>query len=183
MFRGDADRAQKNLRKAIKDQSVRKNVVVPLTSAPKRLIIVIVQIHGHQTQALLDSGAVPNLLSTDIRDRMGTEMKDSLKKLTVANGDVSGTVGSVTELRVGFDQFQVLLSFLAIDNPSFEVIIGLLTLKTLQAGIHLGTQTVTVRCDQEEIKLCLDYELSHNLRAEAGTDSKKFTTKNDLRKT
>lgn len=48
LLRGEADMAQQNLCKVIKDQKVRKNVVISTTSALKRLKLVKVDIHGDQ---------------------------------------------------------------------------------------------------------------------------------------
>lgn len=70
---------------------------------------------------------------------LGIEMKDFIEKLAVANRDVSGTVSLGTIFRVCFYQIQILLDFPMIDNPHFEVVIGLPSLKTLHACIDLRT--------------------------------------------
>lgn len=52
-------------------------------------------------------------------------MIESLKKITVANSEVSGTVGSVEGLVVLLEEIEVQMDFLVTDNPPFDVIIGL----------------------------------------------------------
>lgn len=107
-------------------------------------------------------------------------MMDFLKKPTVANKDVLGTVGLVTSLWVCFHQTQMLSDFLMIGNPHFEVIIGLPKLETLQNCFELRTQTVTMKYTHDEVKLSLDHDPCHSLRTKVEIDSKKFITESDL---
>lgn len=110
---------------------------------PNRLKLVTIGIYDHQIQALFNSVAVLSLLSTDIVNRIEIELKESVKKIVVANGETSRTVGSVTALFVSFDKAQISTDFLVIDNPPFNTIIGLPALESFQACIDLEMKTVT----------------------------------------
>lgn len=71
-----ADAAHKNLRRVIKDPKTKMNVIVSINSALKCLKLVKVHVHGHKLQSLLDFGAVSNLLSMEIRERLGIDVRD-----------------------------------------------------------------------------------------------------------
>lgn len=103
-----------------------------------------------------------------------------MKKITVANGDVTDTLGAVSDLKISFEDIHVALDFLVINNPSFDVIIGLPALESLQACINLGNQTVTIRHEKKEVKLALDNDLSKIFLPEVETDSNEFTAEATL---
>lgn len=122
-------------------------MVVLITSVSRPLKLVEVTNHWTKVQALLDSGAVANLLSSKLARHLSIEKKVSPKKITVANGDVTDTLGAASNLRTSFKGIQVSFDFLLIDNPLFDVIIGLPALESIQACIDPETQTPIIRQD------------------------------------
>lgn len=46
----------------------------PVTSEPRRLKLVPVSIFGNEVQALLDSGAVPNLISSELASELDIDV-------------------------------------------------------------------------------------------------------------
>lgn len=112
-------------------------MAVPIISAQMWLKWVSVHIHGHNIEALLDSEAVLNLPLSEIWRWLGIDIKKPLKKNTVVNADVSGTVGSV-EWQVVLLKNQLHMGFHVIGNPPFDALYRQPTLELLQACIDLG---------------------------------------------
>lgn len=90
----------------------------------------------------------------------------------VANGDVTDTVGAISNLNI-FDTIEVPL------DVRFDAIIGLSTLEALQVCIDLGLKTATIEYDLEEVKLSLQYDPSRNFLPDTKTNSEDITTLSD----
>lgn len=80
LLRRDAEPAQKDLRPVISDCRPKSNLVAPISSVLRRLRLVKVALHGTQSQGLLDSGAVPNLLSTRLLQNWESKQKHLIRK-------------------------------------------------------------------------------------------------------
>lgn len=81
---------------------------------------------GTKVQALLDSGAIANLLSHKLVQHLASETNESPKKMTVANGEGTNTLGAVSGLMVYFEDIQVPLDILVIDSPPLMWSLGFL---------------------------------------------------------
>lgn len=65
----------------------------------------------------------------------------------------------------------VVLDFLAVEKPPYDVIIVLSTPEALQAPLHFGTQRVTLRPNNETLKLAFKHVVGQILLVMEGTDS------------
>lgn len=145
VIRGDADDSMKKIRKLISRRSnLWRFLVGPVVRQPKRLKVVPVMRYGSQIDALLDSGAVLNLISTKLCDQLSLEPKDSSKKIN-SNGSSAVCKGIIYNVPIAFGGMSVPLDFLVIDGPLFDIIVGCPTLEMLHACLDLGSQQVKMR--------------------------------------
>lgn len=70
LLHDDMEAAEKKLSRVIDDRKPERALVVTIKSISKCLKLVIVTIEGAKVQSLLDSGAVPSLLSTSLAQKL-----------------------------------------------------------------------------------------------------------------
>lgn len=67
------------------------------------------------------------------------------------------------------------LDLLVVEKPPCDVIIGLPPLEALQALLNYESQTVTLRHNNETIKVAFEHNAGQKLQTIAGADSKDIT--------
>ena len=114
---------------------------------------VNVRVYGTTCSALLDSGAVPNIMSLPLAELLSLSPRDTGKRIRVADGSVSRCVGVLTEIPVVFDNIVVPTNFLVVSSPPCDLLLGVELLNTLKASIDFGRQTLQISYDGERTKL------------------------------
>lgn len=66
LLRGYVETAQKEPRRASREHKPQRTMVVPFTTIQRHLKLVSIIFQGTKDQAILDFGAVPNLLSASL---------------------------------------------------------------------------------------------------------------------
>lgn len=98
-----------------------KLFALPIINEPLQLKLVHMSLFGLYVQTLSDSGAVPNLLSSNLVSELDIDVLPTTKTITVANRDSSGCVGVARELNARFDSITVKLEFLVVDEPLVDL--------------------------------------------------------------
>ena len=130
LIRGDGEKAKSEIRRLLtRGTRVRRNVAaaVPgssLTVRPRRLKVVQIKTFGTDAEALLDSGAVPNLISEKLCKKLSVDFNKKHIGLTVADGQRAHSIGTITDVPISFDDLHISMDFYVMKNPPFEVIIG-----------------------------------------------------------
>lgn len=176
LLRGDADDARKELKRLVKNNARKKIIAGPVVTPARRLKVVAITVQGFRTQALFDSGAVPNLISRNLADKLDLKIRPTAKRITVANGDTSSCVGSVEDVSVEFGQHKVPLAFLVMQGLPFNVIIGCPTMESLDTCIDLGNRMIKLLIEGEEVELQMDFDYQRTPAELTGTDSEDFTS-------
>ena len=182
LARGDAEEAKKRLRRMLSPSAKKKRTVAaPVGEIPRRLKIIRIAVSGTDAESLFDSGAIPNLLSSSLCQRLSLEVIKTDRRITVANGNKTGVTGIVTDVPISLgDNLIVSMDFLVIDNPPFDVIIGQPALEALQAIIDFGKQEVRLTVGPNSTILGFEYA-GESLPKDnvSGTDSEDFTSGSD----
>ena len=174
LMRGDADEAKKEIRRLLAGSNTRKSVAAAAKATPRRLKVVAVRVFLTDVQALLDTGAVPNLLSTSPAYDLGLTLKPTTKKMTVANGKRFIFHGSFETVPISLAGIRVSVDFLVFNGMPFDVTIGAPALVSLHVQLELGQQTVKVTVGDLTAELNLDYGVSKNKFIGSSTDSEDF---------
>eukprot|EP00172_Hildenbrandia_rubra_P002482 Plantae.Rhodophyta-Hildenbrandia_rubra.ctg3341.p1 GENE.Plantae.Rhodophyta-Hildenbrandia_rubra.ctg3341~~Plantae.Rhodophyta-Hildenbrandia_rubra.ctg3341.p1 ORF type:complete len:780 (+),score=121.43 Plantae.Rhodophyta-Hildenbrandia_rubra.ctg3341:795-3134(+) len=189
LLRGDALRARSQLRSLFRGrraQGARRAVNTLQVNAlqetldagaPRKHQTAQAEIFGLKIHVLLDSGAIPNIMSKTLADRLNVEVVESSRKLTVANGEGARSVGIVENLPVTFDSAPVAISFLALEATPFDLLLGMPTLVALQARMDLAAQVVTLNISGKKVILPLEYGRAH--AGSASDCSEEFTSCTD----
>ena len=132
-------------------------------TAPRRHQTLTVTIYGHPIRVLLDTGAIPNLLSLAVAQKIGVRTEQSKATIRVANGDTAQSVGEVRNLPVTFDDMVVPLDFIVLENSVFGMILGNPTLENLQMCYNLAKQEVSLCHGNNAVRLPLEYYPSYEV--------------------
>ena len=159
LMRGDAEEAKEEILRLLADSNTRKSVAASASATPRHLKVVAVRVFRTNVQALLDTGAVPNLLSTSLAYELGLTVKPTTKNITVINGKRSICRGLVENVPVSFAGIRVSMDFLVVDGMLFDVIIRSPALESLHAQLDLGQKFSVGDLSAE---LNLDYGVSKN---------------------
>ena len=106
LLRGDAIDAQKEMKKLFKNSTSSRAVgtIRPSPSGiPRVLLVVPVKIFGTEWWALLDTGAVPNIISKRMIEHLSLSPEETQRRITVADGSSSKCDGVVAEVPIAFD--------------------------------------------------------------------------------
>ena len=121
----------------------------------RQLRVTTVRVYGTTAHALLDSGAVPNIMSPNLVQKLSLTPKATAKHITVANGKNSACVGILDQVPVSFGSLVSKMDFLAVSGAPYGVIIGLPALEEIQACIDLGQQHFEVTANNQKVRLGL----------------------------
>ena len=185
LIRGDAIEAVKMIRKLL-GRGITTTATADVSSGqlPTRVLRKVnVRVYGTTCSALLDSGAVPNIVSHPLAELLSLSPKDTGKKIRVADGSVSRCVGVLTDIPVAFDNIVVPTNFLVVSSPPCDLLLGVDLMNTLKASIDFGRQTLQISYKEERTRLNLEPD---NLKipplpsdSEDGTASEDFTSDSD----
>lgn len=104
--------------------------------AEKCLAVPVVHVHGQALHALLDSGATSNILSSKAVKMLALNPERTSRVVTVASEAKSGAMGKLTEVLLMFEEVQVNLDLIILENVSFNVVIGRPTLKSPEGVLN-----------------------------------------------
>ena len=137
--------------------------------------MITVQVYGTDAQALLDSGAVPNIMSPYLVKRRSLTPESTKKHITVADGKSFPCFGSLRQVPVSSGGLVSKMDILVVTGTPFDVIVGMPSLEELQTCIDRGPQHVQVTVGAETIRLGLEMEEDRE-KPGSGTDSEDFTS-------
>ena len=161
--RGDVDNIRKDLQKVLSGR-VKKT---PLNVAgeeeeghvpPNRHQLVLLTVHSEPVYALLDSGAIPDIMSARLAEKLKLEVEPTNRRIIVANGASEGVKGTVTNIPVGFGSVVTRLNFLVMESVPFDLIISDPTQIKLRMKIDKYHSTVKVKMNGKTDTLNLQYE-------------------------
>ena len=175
LIRGDGDEAKKEIRRLFTSRP-RRPVAASIGTLPKRLKVVAVQVYGTQMTALLDSGAIPNVMNASVASKLSLSPKPTSTKITVANGQKTTCLGSIEDVPVSFNVTVTSLNFLVVSGSTVDILIGYHTLEELQACIDLGHQSVRMMIGNKSVKMSLEFDQVSPIVAGSETDSEDFTS-------
>ena len=161
--RGDVDDVRKELQEVFSAKGKKKSVnavgehgngFVP----PNRHQVVRLTVHSEHVYALLDSGAIPNVMSLELARKLKLELRPSSRRIIVADGSTNACEGIVDSVPVGFGNIVKKLRFMVIKSVPFHLIIGAPTLVLMCTSIDLYHHTVKIWYSGQTETLSLEYE-------------------------
>lgn len=97
----DGDEAKKDICRLC-TTSPRRPVAAAIGTLPKRLKVVPVPLYGTKMRALLDSGAISDVLNASVASQLYLSPKKTSTKMTVANGQKNTYLGAIIDVPVSF---------------------------------------------------------------------------------
>ena len=181
LLRGDAKEAEKQLRRLFNPLRPRTkgpatNAVVTDESLPRVLKLVEVQIYATDVPALLDTGAVPNLISAELVEHLNLLPKATRKTITTADGSNSSCIGRLRNVPITFGHITVHIDFYTIQNAPLGLIIGIPSLEEMRAVIDLGAQSVVIKQGDDSVRITMQPDTGKPFLHPENTESEIFTT-------
>ena len=164
---GDVDSVKKELQMIIAQKVKRTSVNVAgegdrSPSLTNRHQVVELEVYSEAVYGLLDSGAVPNVMSDKVANKLRLELSPTERRIIVADRTSGGCAGSISGIPVSFGSIVMRLDFLVIAPVPYDLIIGAPTLLEMRACIDMYHQTVTIR-NHSISKHSAVYNLGHSL--------------------
>lgn len=138
--------------------------------------VVSVKLYRTETNAFLESGAVPNVMKSDTAARLSLMPDHTSTKITAANGQKTICRGALKSIPVTFGQSEAKLNFLVVDGFPVDLLVGYPTMEELQACLDLGNQSVRLVVDRKKETMRLPCERPQSTVLNWDTDSKDFTS-------
>ena len=131
LVQGDLFPVRNQLRRALTAKSRKKRLVALADDeealdetdepkAPRRHETLTVAVYGHPVRALLDRGAIPNLISLATAQKIGIKIEQRKATIRVAYGDTAKGICEVRNLPVVFEDLVVPLTSFFWNIPSSE---------------------------------------------------------------
>ena len=158
LIRGDADGLKADLRKILAGKVRSPALSLQATTAPHRHQVLRVKVYSEETFALLDSGAIPNVMSLPMVERLNLELRPTERSVKVANGSTEACTGVAERVPIRFGEITVYLDFLVLPGAPYDVIIGAPALTNLRARIDMYKQCVRIRYKGKTETISLEYE-------------------------
>lgn len=115
-------------------------------SAPvkgRKLHMVSVKVYGSDVRALLDTGALPNIMSHRLCEESHLNPSENLRRIKVADRATARVWGELKGVLVTFDTLTANLTFLVVADFPFDLIIGAPNLEVLGARLDMRRPSVT----------------------------------------
>jgi gag-polyprotein putative aspartyl protease len=126
----------------------------PQTTAMKTKLII----NGIEINAIIDSGAGPNVITNKLRQRLGRPiMTKSSERFILADGSGKASLGK-TEILIEIDEeLEIPIQVEVIDSNTEELIIGNDALVELKANIDYESESMTIEYNDEIIEMTIGY--------------------------
>lgn len=123
-----------------------------------RIILKVTRLnfYGRKAYTLMKSGAIPNLMSKKIVERLYVKPEEATRTITVGTGDKSPVVKMLTAVRVAFADMVVDLELLVVDGFTLDVVIGDPKMEHLPGIIEIEKRTVRFSSEIHTVELSLD---------------------------
>ena len=161
--RGDVDNVRKDLQKILSGRFKNPSLNVAGEDEeehvpPSRHQLVMLTVYSEPVYGLLDSGAIPDIMSSRLAEKLKLEVEPTNRRIIVANGASEGVQGVVSNIPVGFGKVVVRLKFLVMESVPFDLIISDPTQIKLRMKIDKYHSTVKVKMNGKSDTLNLQYE-------------------------
>ena len=151
-----------------------------LEEHPRVLELVALKVYGTKAWGLLDTGAVPNVISVELVKALSLTHDFKPKGITVANGVNCPTLGSVKNVPISFDGETLHMDFLAVEGSPFDIVIGIPTMALLRTKLDFERQVVRMTINKRTLEVPLELGIGKQPMIASGTDSADFTSESDL---
>ena len=108
--------------------------------------------------ALLESGAIPNVMSIAMVEKLNLKLKHAQRSIKVANGTTSACSGVAEQVPIRFGDIIIHLDFLVLSGAQYHIIIGSPALTRLRTRIDMYRQRVKIRHRGETERINREYE-------------------------
>lgn len=131
---------------------------------------------GQDAHFFLDTGAVPNLISSNLAKKLDLAITSMKKKMTVADRTMEICHRVAKKITVTFGELKEKMDFLVFDEVSVGVLIGIPEMEKLKTHIDLGGQYVSSTIGTKSIRVGLkhDWTIDQEKNDESGVEE--FTT-------
>ncbi len=136
--RGDIDFAKKELQKILSSKMGRtivsfagKDEVRGVSMS--RHLLVRVLVYSESMMALFDSGAIPNVMSHKMANKIYLRRQPTNRCIKVANCASEKCVGTLNEVLISMGELVVPMDFLVLEETPYDILIGLPTMIQLRS--------------------------------------------------
>lgn len=181
LLRGDKIQARKDPSRLFARKTPSKVAVLSTgreTNQGRRVLkTTLAKRYGTEAHALLDSDAIPNVISNKFVTKLELDVEKTTRRITVATGVKLQVVAILQDVPAWFDTMKVKLNFLVVEGLPYDVIIGDPTMEELKAVLDLANRVATFDIDGDAVQLPLhpDY-INCPVNEKEGTDSEDFTS-------
>lgn len=184
LIRGDGEKAKSDIRRLLSGGAKLRRNVTAAVSAPKirprRLKVVKIKVYGMDSEALMDSGAVPNLISERLCNILSLPFDRRSVGLTVADGQRASSAETISDIPVSIDSLHISMDFYVMESPPFDVIMGVPTLEALRGCLDFGLRQVSLFAGDTKAVLPFEYAVVEVPAAtNSDTESEDFTSDSD----
>lgn len=139
------------------------------------LTTILVKIFGTAVRALLVSRTVPNVLSKEFVDRLGVDAEKTKRRITGVPEEKTPVFGILKDVPVHLDEKVVRMTFPVVEGLPYDVIVGDLTMETMEGVLELGNGFASFFVDGDKIELPMEPDYVHeNPGYKAGTDTEDY---------
>ena len=118
---------------------------------PRRHQTLLMGVYGHSIRALLDTGAVLNVMSERLARALGLKVEPADGDIRVASGDAVTDEGRVLSVPVSLDIIVIPVDFVVLRRTLLDILLGFFELTALHATIDLAGQVVTVEYEKKTV--------------------------------
>lgn len=141
----------------------------------KCLAMIFVSVHGTNLIALMNFGAIPNVLSSTVAKRLALNLEQSIKMVTVADGSKSLVKGKLARVPVLLESLEAEIYFVVIHNIPFDLVIGRPRLKRIGGMLDFLTEVARLYCQCRQATLPLVSVYNRPKGTSGSTYSEDFT--------
>ncbi len=107
--------------------------------------VVKLAVYSEPVFGLLDSGAIPNVMSDTLAEKLRLQLSSTKRRIVLADGSTGDCAEILQEIPVSIADIVARLDFMVINSLPYHLIIGSPTLVDMCSCIDLYHQTVKVR--------------------------------------
>lgn len=154
----DAEEDKKVFKRMITGKRYGPLMVTEVKGQPRRLKLFSVRAYGTESQDLLDTGDIPNLMSDGLERRLSITPDETTRKITMEDGKSAVVLGITSVVPIVFEDQAIKLDFLVFEGVRVDLIIGYSTLERLKERLDIGQQSVSMTLNGSEIHMSYQRE-------------------------
>lgn len=140
------------------------------------LTVATLDVCGNRAESLMDYGAIPNVMSLALAERLSIKAEYTTRSITVVTGERSNVVVILRDVPARLDTFEQKMYFLVVNGALFDIMVGYPSMESMEGILDGAKRVERMTKSTKTAKLSLLPNYTESKPAQNDGDREEFTS-------